>query len=232
MTFGRRFGGGVLAMKLHADLSQRAIVQSDELDWVQSPLAGVERRMLERDGDEVARATSLVRYAPESFFDFHRHDKGEEFLVLDGVFSDEMGDFPAGMYVRNPPGSRHKPHSEVGAIIFVKLRQFADDDLAYVRLDTNSTPWQASTAKDVKRMVLHSHGPEQVVLLRFAPNAAYGNHRFAGGAELFVLDGVLEDEYGRYPKGTWLRNPPASGHQPFSTVGCTIYLKTGHLGMV
>ena len=34
-----------------------------------------------------------LRYAPDSRFDPHTHGGGEEFLVLDGVFSDEHGDF-------------------------------------------------------------------------------------------------------------------------------------------
>ena len=103
-------------MLLNADLTRAAAVDSEALDWVASPMAGVERRMLERDGDEVARATSLVRYAPGSSFAPHTHGAGEEFLVLDGVFSDETGDFPAGAYVRNPPGSRHTPSSGPGSI--------------------------------------------------------------------------------------------------------------------
>ena len=65
--------------------------------------------MLDRIGDEVARATSIVRYAPGSSFARHEHAKGEEFLVLEGIFSDDSGDYPAGFYVRNPPGSGHTP---------------------------------------------------------------------------------------------------------------------------
>jgi anti-sigma factor ChrR (cupin superfamily) len=129
-------------MKLNADLSQRAVVYSEELAWVASPLAGVDRRMLERDGEEVARATSVVRYAPDSSFDAHTHGGGEEFLVLEGVFSDEHGDFGPGMYVRNPPGSRHTPRSGPGCTILVKLRQMAPDDQDYVRIDTARASWQ------------------------------------------------------------------------------------------
>src|SRR4029434_3257451 len=65
-------------MKINADLGQRAVVYSEELPWVASPLPGVDRRMLERDGEEVARATSVVRYAPNSSFDAHVHGGGEE----------------------------------------------------------------------------------------------------------------------------------------------------------
>ena len=74
-------------MQINADLARRAVVHSEDLPWSPSPLPGVERRMLDRDGGEVARATSLVRYARGSTFSSHRHDLGEEFLVLEGGLS-------------------------------------------------------------------------------------------------------------------------------------------------
>jgi quercetin dioxygenase-like cupin family protein len=130
-------------MLLNADLSRPAAVDSETLDWIASPMAGVERRMLERDGDEVARATSLVRYAPGSSFTPHTHGAGEEFLVLDGVFSDETGDFAAGAYVRNPPGSWHTPSTGPGSTILVKLRQMPPEETVAVRLDTrNPALWR------------------------------------------------------------------------------------------
>ena len=90
-------------MNLNSDFGARAAVHAARLDWAPSPILGVERRTLDRIGDEVARATSIVRYAPRSRFAPHAHGGGEEFLVLDGVFQDEHGDYPAGTYVRNPP---------------------------------------------------------------------------------------------------------------------------------
>ena len=93
-------------MELNADFSRRVVVHSAQQDWVASPMVGVDRRMLDRLGDEVARATTIVRYAPGSAFSPHVHTGGEEFLVLEGVFQDEHGDFPVGTYVRNPPTSQ------------------------------------------------------------------------------------------------------------------------------
>jgi len=216
-------------MKINADLSQRAVVYSADIPWVNSPSPGVQRRMLERNGREVARATSLVRYAPATRFDAHTHDIGEEFLVLEGVFSDDTGDFPAGMYVRNPPGSRHQPHSEEGATIFVKLRQFDLEDRRFVRIDTRTAEWRPGLVPGLRVMPLHSHAAEQVALVRWAPGTHFNRHAHPEGEEIFVLDGVFEDEHGRYPEGAWLRNPPDSIHTPFSNDGCTIYVKTGHL---
>ena len=144
-------------MKINADLTMPAAVRSDELSWVPSPLPGVERRMLERDGDEVARVTSLVRYAPGSRFSAHTHTGGEEFLVLHGTFSDDYGDFPAGTYVRNPVGSRHAPHSEDGTTILVKLWWMHPDDQDFVRIDTRREDlWQAAEFPGVDVMPLHA----------------------------------------------------------------------------
>src|SRR6201993_3091070 len=115
-------------MNLNSDFAARAAVHAGRLDWTPSPIPGVDRRMLDRIGDEVARATSIVRYAPHSRFPSHTHGGGEEFLVLDGVFQDEHGDYPAGTYVRNPPTSSHTPGSQPGCTIFVKLWQFDPSD--------------------------------------------------------------------------------------------------------
>lgn len=185
-------------MQIHADLSQRAVVDANSLPWVESPLPGVERRMLERDGGEVVRATSIVRYAPNSRFDAHTHGGGEEFLVLDGVFSDETGDFPAGMYVRNPVGSRHAPFSKGGATILVKLRQFDPADQAYVRLDTNTAAWLPGAAAGLEVMPLHQFGSEHVAVVKWAPGAHFVNHAHPGGEEIFVLSGTFADEQGTY----------------------------------
>lgn len=217
-------------MQIHADLTKRAVVDSDALPWIASPLPGVERRMLDRDGGEVARATSIVRYAPSSRFDEHTHGGGEEFLVLDGVFSDETGDFPRGMYVRNPIGSRHAPYSAGGATIFVKLRQFDPEDQACVRIDTTKTPWRPGPAPGLNIMPLHQFGTENVALVKWQAGTHFANHAHPLGEEIFVLSGTFADEFGTYPAATWLRNPPGSAHSPYSDEGCVIFVKTGHLG--
>jgi anti-sigma factor ChrR (cupin superfamily) len=129
---------------VNADFSRRVVIATGEMPWIPSPQAGVERRPLDRIGGEVARATSLVRYAPASAFPAHEHALGEEFLVLDGVFSDEHGDYPAGTYVRNPPQSRHTPRTAPGCTIFVKLRQMAPSERHRMVIDTNIVKWKAT----------------------------------------------------------------------------------------
>jgi anti-sigma factor ChrR (cupin superfamily) len=216
-------------MKLHADLNQRVVIESESLDWVDSPMLGVQRRMLERDGEEVARATSVVRYAPDSHFSAHTHGGGEEFLVLEGIFSDEYGDYPVGTYIRNPLGSTHTPFSKEGCTILVKLWQMHPNDQQRVAIATKQTPWANGLVKGLQVMPLHSYGTENVALVKWDAGTYFQPHMHLGGEEIFVVDGVFEDEFGAYPKGTWLRNPSGSRHTPFSKLGCLIYVKVGHL---
>ncbi|MEO7051405.1 MAG: cupin domain-containing protein [Rhodanobacter sp.] len=216
-------------MQIRSDWSERVVVDSSVLDWVQSPAAGVQRKMLERDGDEVARATSVVRYAPASRFSRHVHELGEELFVLEGEFCDQSGRFGPGSYIRNPPGSAHAPWSDDGAVLFVKLRYFDPIDQARVVVHTRDTPWQPGLVPGLSVMPLHDFRTEHTALVRWAPGTYFQPHRHYGGEEILVVDGVFEDEHGRYPAGSWLRNPHLSQHQPFSREGCIILVKTGHL---
>jgi anti-sigma factor ChrR (cupin superfamily) len=216
-------------MLINADLNQRAVVATAALPWVPSPEPGVERKMLERDGGEVARATSLVRYLPGSKFASHEHGGGEEILVLDGVLGDEHGEYPAGTYLRNPPGSRHAPYSRTGCTLFVKLRQFASDDTKRLVIDTNQGEWTLGKTDAYDDMLLHQHGLERIYLIRWHAGKSYPLHYHRGGEEIFILSGVYADEHGSYPAGTWVRAPVGSCHAPLPTEGALFYAKLGHL---
>ncbi len=216
---------------LRDDFTQRVVSHTADANWVPSPQPGVERRMLDRVGGEVARATSVVRYLPNSRFERHVHGGGEEIFVLEGVFSDEHGDCPPGTYLRNPPGSSHAPFSHEGCLIFVKLWQFTAGDTEQIRLDTHATEWRPGMVPGLSVMPLHSHGGIDTSLVRWAPNTRYSPHVHPGGEEIFVLEGVFRDELGAYPAGSWLRSPPMSRHTPFTEAeGALIYVKVGHIG--
>lgn len=217
-------------MQLNTDFSQRCVVDTTVLPWQPSPSPLVHRRLIERDGGEQARATSIVRYDPGASFSAHRHDLGEEIIVLDGVFSDETGDYGPGTYLRNPPGSGHAPSSQPGCTLFVKLRHLAPDDRQQHAIDTRrSTDWRQGLVPGLQVLPLAGHGNEHTALVRWAPGTRFSPHRHAGGEEILVLEGVFSDEHGDYPAGTWLRSPDGSVHQPFSDTGCLIWVKTGHL---
>ncbi|MEL7114471.1 MAG: cupin domain-containing protein [Pseudomonadota bacterium] len=217
-------------MKLNADFSQRVVIRPDDYEWRQSPANGVERMMLDRIGDEVARATTIVRFAPDSHFSAHTHDGGEEFIVLDGVFQDEHGDYPAGTYVRNPIGTAHRPHiGESGATILVKLHQFDDDDQEQKVIDTKAADFVQGAVPGLTVLPLHAVDGENVALVRWAPGTKFTQHAHWGGEEIYVIEGTFQDEHGSYPAGSWIRSPHLSRHTPWSDEGCLIYVKTGHL---
>lgn len=216
---------------LRADFSHREVVDTNRLDWLASPQAGVDRRMLDRIGGEVARATSIVRYVPASAFPAHTHGLGEEFLVLDGVFSDEHGDYPVGTYVRNPPGSAHTPRTGPGCTIFVKLRQMRADDEGRLVIDTAAQAWQSAGAPGYERIGLFSRpdGSEDVAFERLAPGASIAPYDCQGGEEILIVDGSFNDETAGYGAGTWVRNPAGYRHGLASRAGCTFWVKRGHL---
>lgn len=215
-------------MNLNNDFAARVVQHAADAVWTPSPLPGVDRRMLDRVGDEIARATSIVRYAAGSRFDAHGHPGGEEILVLDGVFSDEHGDYPAGTYLRNPPGTHHAPFSREGCTLFVKLWQFAADDLTPVRINTKTAAFRPGLVPGLTVLPLHEHNGISTALVRWAPQTQFNMHMHPGGEEILVLDGVFRDEDGAYPTGSWLRNPRWSRHTPYTGAeGALIYVKVG-----
>ena len=220
-----------LEMRVNDDFGLRVVVYPDQYQWVASPMPGVQRMMLDRIGDEIARATTIVRYAPNSEFSAHTHGGGEEYFVLDGVFSDETGDYHAGTYVRNPIGSSHSPRiGSQGATIFVKLHQFAMDDSEQKVINSCHGHWHPGSISGLNVMPLHTYSNEHTALVKWSPNTQFNTHSHSGGEEILVLEGTLYDERGMYPKGSWLRSPNFSQHTPFTKDdGATIYVKTGHL---
>ena len=215
-------------MLLNEDYSQRTVLNHHDLDWVGSERPGVERRMLDRIGDEVAKATSIVRYQPGSTFQSHTHELGEEILVLEGVFSDENGDYPAGTYMMNPPGSSHAPRSDCGCVLFVKLRHLGAEQQQREVVDTRTAQLRQGMVPGLSVMPLMRQGLGST-LIQWAPQTYLNPHRHFGGEEIFVVSGVFGDEHGLYPSGSWIKSPHLNTHKPFSEEGCTIFVKTGHL---
>lgn len=220
-------------MELNADFEQRVLVHSADLEWLDSPMAGVQRRMLDRIGAEVARATSIVRYAPGSRFSPHVHTGGEEFLVLEGVFQDEHGDFPVGSYVRNPPESRHTPGSKPGCVIFVKLWQFDLADRTPIMTNMNKVGALDDALREgVSVVPLYQDERENVRIERWAA-AARIKLDVSGGAELLVLEGSFEDGKDALTRYSWLRIPMGGSFDAtVGSNGARVWVKTGGLRFV
>lgn len=213
---------------LNMDLSQRVVVETEQQAWQGSRADGVLRKPLEREQAESGRATSIVEFLPGASFPEHCHTMGEEILVLQGVFSDETGDYPAGTYFRNPPGSKHSPKSEAGCTLFVKLEHFAEEDTESVVIDTNNAGWSPGIG-NLQVMSLHDYKGEHTALVYWPPGEKFQAHKHWGGEEIFVIKGEFIDEFGRYPAGTWIRSPHLSQHNPYVEQETIILVKTGHL---
>ena len=213
---------------LNMQFDRQVTIHAGDQPWQPSPMAGVWRKPLAREAAEQGHATSIVRYDPGASFPRHEHPGGEEILVLEGVFSDEHGDFGAGTYFRNPPGSSHAPFSREGCTLFVKLHQFQPDDSAQVCIDTACSAWLPGQG-GLQVMPLHDHAGEHVALVKWPAGERFQRHRHPGGEEIFILSGELRDEHGIYPAGTWLRNPHMSEHFPNVEQDTVIWVKVGHL---
>lgn len=219
-------------MLINADFTRVATSLPKQQQWVKSPQKGVERIMLDRVGAEKARATSFVRYAPQSDFPYHRHPGGEEIFVLAGTFSADDKHYPAGWYLRNPPASGHRPYSDEGAMIFVKLWQMPADETRYVAIDTNkASNWQRQGSRSVCQLFASDY--EHVSLQRLDAGELLFTETISGGAEIMVLAGELHADGETFLRHSWIRLPTDTPLEMVSgPSGATVYIKTGHLAQV
>ena len=217
------------AQTINGDLAVRVAVDTAAMEWTPSPSRTVWRKRVHLVGPvESGQVTSVVRYEPRSTFHVHDHPDGEEILVLDGVFSDEHGDWPRGTYLTNPEGFRHAPFSRDGCVLFVKLRQFPGRTREHVALRSESLPWEAARAGvAVRRLYSQPEFTDSMRLERWEPRARLGRVDYASGAELFVVDGSFGDAGGSFGRGAWLRLPPGASHSPSTDEGCVLYIKEG-----
>lgn len=214
---------------LNMDMSRVACVLGNAQHWVTSPADGVSRVPLERVAEESGHTTSFVKFAPGASFPRHDHPQGEEIYVMEGVFSDEFGDYPAGTYLRNPPGSSHTPFTHEGCTLFVKLDQFRTGDDVKVVMRSQDQQWRPGIG-NLRVLPLHSFDTENTALVFWPAHEVFQPHRHWGGEEIVVLAGKFCDEHGEYPRGSWIRSPHLSQHSPFVGEEETLILvKVGHL---
>ncbi len=217
---------------LNADFSKRAFMDTGAMDWNSSPHPKVWLKRLDLSGGEYGRATSIVRYDRDSKFPVHDHPEGEEIFVLEGEFSDEHGNYPAGTYLLNPPGFHHAPFSRLGCVLFVKLRHYGGEKRDHVVIGTEGGKWRPGPFPGVEVLPLYEHPdhPETMALMQISGGAAIAEHACPGGAEVLVLKGVLKNgAESFYSTGVWLRLPHGEVFAPSSETGCTVYIKRGHL---
>jgi quercetin dioxygenase-like cupin family protein len=233
-------------MKLNSNFSNFAAVHFDKTKYIASPSYGVNRFMLDRIGNEKARATTIVEYQPNSKFPLHEHIGGEEFLVLEGTFKDQFGEFGKGTYVRNPIGSKHEPWvDEDGCTIMVKLLQMAETgegvEPLHIYYDNEAETNQEKEMREWGSELPMYHNAitgERVFMCWVDAEKEFPINEYCkNGEELFVVDGSLihGDGTNEYKRWAWLRFPPATettdqrkGFKAGSS-GAQVYRKTGHL---
>lgn len=228
-------------MKIHSNFKLFAATNFDASKYIASPAYGVNRFMLDRIGEEKARATTVVEHRPSSRFPRHTHIGGEEFIVLKGTFKDQFGAFPAGTYVRNPVGSEHEPWvDDDGCTILVKLLQMADTGEGTTPLHVNvqeaKTKMGRTTEYGTVVDLYHNGQTGEIVQMCWLD----GDKTFAvdtlceGGEELFVIEGSLRLGDETYSEWGWLRLPaetPSARRLELKAgpQGAQVYRKTGHL---
>lgn len=217
---------------IHGDLKAFCSVDTGKMAWTASPSGTVWRKRVHLVGPaESGQVTSVVRYDPSSSFPGHDHPGGEEILVLDGVFSDQQGDWPAGTFLLNPEGFHHAPFSRDGCVLLVKLRQYPGRDRLQVATNTDSLAWRQTTVHGVRSKPLYAQRgyTDTMELQKWEAAADPGVVVYSGGAEVFVISGSFSDESGHYTRGCWLRFPCGAKHHPHTIDGCTLYVKQGGL---
>lgn len=219
-----------MAQTIHGDLSARIAVDTRQLSWTASPSPTVWRKRLHLVGPlEAGQVTSVVRFDAGAQFPRHDHPEGEEILVLEGVFSDEQGDWPAGSYLLNPEGFRHAPYSCGGCLLFVKLRQYPGTTRRHLAVATDTLAWQPLDGRTMKPLYAQPGFTDSTRLEHWEPGSA-ARLSYPQGAELLVLRGSFTDEHGSYGPHTWLRLPAHSAHSLATAHGCDLYVKEGGFG--
>lgn len=213
---------------LNGDLSQFVVMRTAEMPWSASPSGTVWRKRLHRVGpEESGQVTTVVRFEPGATFASHDHPDGEEILVLDGVFSDEQGDFGKGSYLLNPEGFRHAPFSREGCILFVKLRQYPGRNRPERHLDTAGIPWETQGPGVRSQALFNDEGfPDSTWLEEW-----HGGHvrEFSGegGVEIFLIEGTAECREGLFGPGDWLRFPAGRAVEISARTAVRAYVKRG-----
>ena len=197
---------------INMDFSQRVVIDTRQQPWQASPHEGVWRKPLAREDAERGHATSIVRYDAGANFTAHGHPLGEEILVLDGTFSTKVGISRRAAILGIPKAIAMRLIAN-GCVLLVKLHQFRNDDHQHINIDTNSADWYVGCG-NLKVMPLHDFAGESTSLVHWPAGEQFRPHVHAGGEEIYVLRGELVDEHGRYPEGSWIRNPDMSGHNP------------------
>lgn len=218
-----------LNVKVMPDFHRRVVVDTSAMSWAGKPGSGVSSKVLEDFGESLGPKTMLVRMEPDSRWTETSVAGGGELYVLEGVLREGVDRYPEGSYVRFPPDRPVMWSTADGCVFFLKTGHLEEDEQEQAVVLTRETPWLRGLVEGLSVMPLSRSGTRNTALVRWDPGTRFVMHRHYGGEEILVVQGVFEDEHGRYGEGSWIQSPHLSQHTPFSDEGCIILVKTGHL---
>lgn len=215
--------------EVNADLTRHVIVHTADMAWEETGHPGIRQKRLERLNDPVkGRETLLMRLDPDTALPTMETPARMEIYVVEGAYTDEHGDHPAGTYIQYPPGFSHSPSSKAGCVLFVKRRNGRGGE--HLVIDTNRDEWQPWGHRGGKmiRFYKDDGGFEAAHIGDMRPNAQIPEHDHPGGEEIFIFGGAMADEFGVCKPGTWVRFPVGLRHTPASLDdGCKLYVREG-----
>jgi len=211
-------------VNFNLDISKKVVIDTTNKTNKSLSKNGITKVILEGELENSEQTSSIIEYSPNTQLQIWSHPFGEEIFVLEGIFSNKNGDYPAGTYIRNSSMISDKSFSKKGCKIFIKSNQTNSIDNTQIVIDTNISKWLKGYG-NLEVIPLY----ENTALVKWPKSEKFVQHSHYGGEEIFVLKGEFIDEHGRYPKGTWLRSPHLSTHFPFVEEETIIFVKTGHL---
>lgn len=215
-------------MELNADLNRHVALDTRQLAWADVTAGAVSHKPLALGGGEPPTSTEIVRY-PAGAQIREGDAGGAEMLVLEGGLGTASDDFPPGSYLKLPSGWRGQLTCATDCTLFLKRGHLARHDSQHRVLRPRDRVWRPGLVPGLRVLSLGEFEGAHTALVKWDPGTRFQYHRHYGGEEIFVLEGVFQDERGDYPAGTWLRSPHLSAHVPFSEPGCLIFVKVGHL---
>ncbi len=215
-------------VELHADLNRHVVLDTRSLAWVDGAAGAAAHKPLALGGGEPPVSTEIVRY-PAGAQIREGDAGGAEMLVLAGALGSDPDDLPAGSYIRLPPGWRGQLSCATDCVLFLKRGHLSRRDAQQRMLRPQDRVWHPGLVSGLRVLSLGEFEGAHTALVQWQPGTRFQYHRHYGGEEIFVMEGVFQDEHGDYPAGTWLRSPHLSAHVPFSEPGCLILVKVGHL---
>ncbi|RXJ74625.1 cupin [Veronia nyctiphanis] len=210
---------------------QRVVIKTESLPWQADSLSGVYYKPLAYEKNTRGHDTRFVRVAPGTEIDCVG-SAGEEILVVNGecrfLVDDKTLNARQGCYLRVPHGKSFKLMTHSGCLFLEKRNQFCATDSKTVFTDMALSTWTEAQG-NLRMLTLHEFNGEQVALIQWPAGQHFFSISHFCGEEVFVLSGEYRDEFGRYPAGTWMRNPHMFEYNPFCQEDTLLWIKVGHL---